>query len=302
MLVMQLTTPPRPLRTFAPELPSYVEQAVMRALAKDREVRFGSMDYFVGALLGTYPAQTAQGSSGSDVESPQIYSTLSYGSPPPPRELGAKGSRVGLTPPPEPAPQANTTTITTFSHAKGETTSASSSADLDLESIHPRRWPYLVGLGVVATAAAVFFVARPGPRPTVAPEPPAQVARPAEQPPEVRVQIRSVPAGAAVTDAEAGTVLGMTPFDKSYARGGGAVRFGLRLAGFKDRTIAVGLDQSSTTSVDLEAAPAPAEAEAKPEPVVAAPVEARKAAAVRKVSQPARSKPAHDEDEEWRVH
>ena len=304
MLVMQITAEPPPLHQHLADLPEYAELTVMRALAKDREKRYGSIDYFVGALNGTYPALTTQGnadSPGSTLEglpSRSLYSLQGFGyqKTPPPVMLGTLGSRSNLTPVPVPSQ-----TITTLSHATGENTSPSPdlSTDSDMESIRPKRWPLFAGMGVLAVAAALFFVLRPGVQPAVSPAPLA-AAKPPAAPPEaasVRLQIRSSPAGATVVDAKTGTALGVTPLEKSYPQGGGTLDFQLRLQGYKDKTVAVGLEGNSTTSVDLEreATPVTGPAAKPAEPAAAS----RRPAGARK---PAKSTQNQNREDEWLVH
>jgi len=300
MLVMQIAAEPPPLGQHASDLPVHVERTVMRALAKNRESRYASMDYFVGALLGTYPAETAQGSvatTGCGGESPVgqgIFSTLSYGQQPTPApvQVDDRMSRANLTPVP-----VGRTTITTFSHAKGEASPSpsGSSAEFEIESMRTRRWPAVAVLGALAAAAVLVMVLRS--RPPAVPAPVATTpAVPVPAPvPDVRVQIRSAPGGATVLDEGAGIVLGMTPLEKTYPRGAGTMQITLRLAGHKDKTVPIGLDANSSTSVDLEPVETlPAEVERKP---AAKPAPPRKAAPARRPPQP-----RHDEEEEWRVH
>ncbi|HEX7507700.1 MAG TPA: serine/threonine-protein kinase, partial [Polyangia bacterium] len=157
MLVMQIMTDPPPLRQHVPDVPDYVEETVMRALAKDREVRFANVDYFVGALHGTYPALTVQGtasSPGARLDGPpsgSIYSSngLGYQRTPAPVLVGNYASRVGLTPGPVPVPNP---TITTLSHATGEASPPPlpSDSDMRLEDVRPKRWPLLLVFGAAA--------------------------------------------------------------------------------------------------------------------------------------------------------
>jgi serine/threonine-protein kinase len=308
MLVMQITAEPPPLQQQVPNLPDYVEQTVMRALAKDRELRYASVDYFVGALLGTYPALTAQGSAtamavGLDgPPSGSIYSTHGFGyqRTPAPVPVGNFASRVGLTPGPVPVPGP---TITTLSHATGEASvsQAPSESDFGLEEVQPRRWPLLLVLGAAAAAAALFFVFRPaaGSLPASAPtgHPAPQKATAPSAPSEatrtVLVHIQSSPPGANVLDEKDQSVLGITPLRKSYPQGEGSVGVTLRLAGYKDKSVAITLDGNSSTAVDLErmepvaATPKPAAAHAEP----------RKAGGTHKPP-----KTQHNEEDEWRVH
>jgi len=313
MLVLQITADPPPLRQYLPELPEYVEQTVMRALAKDREMRFGSVDYFVGALHGTYPALTAPGSSTSPVGPPDrapgrsLYSTQGFGyqKTPPPVLLGNFGSRRNLTPVPVPVPSQ---TITTLSHATGETTlpSQAFASESELEAIKPRRWPLVLGACAVAAAAALFFAFRASGPSAAGPVPqaPAVSAKQAPavpavaEPVTVRLQIRSSPAGASVLDAKDGTVLGVTPLEKSYPQGSGTLGLLLRLQGYKDKTVAVGLEGNSATSVDLERVEiSAAEGGQKPAPPTTGP---RKQGGVRKP--PKTTRTTQNKEDEWRVH
>jgi serine/threonine-protein kinase len=308
MLVMQITAEPPPLQQQVPDVPDYVEQTVMRALAKDRELRYASVDYFVGALLGTYPALTAQGSAtamAAGLDGPpsgSIYSSHGFGyqRTPAPVPVGNFASRVGLTPGPVPVPGP---TITTLSHATGEASvsQSPSESDLGLEEVQPRRWPLLLVLGAAAFAAALFFVFRPagGPlralAPTSHPAPQKSTApsAPSEATRTVLVHIQSSPPGASVLDEKDQSVLGITPLRKSYPQGEGSVGVTLRLAGYKDKSVAITLDGNSSTAVDLErmepvaAIPKPAAAHAEP----------RKAGGTRKPL-----KIPHNEEDEWRVH
>jgi serine/threonine-protein kinase len=311
MLVMQITADPPPLRQPVPDLPEFVEQTVMRALAKDREKRYPTVDYFVGALLGTYPALTAQGNANAPgftlegVPNQSLYSRQGFGyqKTPPPVLLGTLGSRSNITPAPVPA---RSQTISTLSQAMGEAGSPSPdlSTDSEMAAIRPKRWPLLVGIGAVAAAAALFLALRTGGAPTAGPTPApppvaAKPAPPVAEAPSVRLQIRSSPAGATVSDEKAGTVLGVTPLEKSYPQGNSTLALVLRLQGHKDKTVAVGLEGNSATSVDLERAePAAAGPAQKPvEPAGGT----KKPGGVRKPPKTTQNKEQIKEDE-WRVH
>jgi len=313
MLVMQITADPPPLRQHVPDVPEYVEQSVMRALAKDREVRFGNVDYFVGAMLGNYPALTAQGSAPAAVAglggspSGSVYSAHGFGyqRTPAPVLVGNFASRVGLTPGPMPVP-APSPTITTLSHATGEASPPPlpSESELDLEAVKPRRWPLVVILGVAGAAAALFFVFRPTSLsttagPAAAQKSPAVQSAAGEAVPTVLVRVQSSPAGANVLDGKDGSALGMTPLQKSYPLAKGSVGMTLRLAGYKDKSIAVALDGNSSTTVELERMEAaPAEAAGKRAVTRVEPSkEPKKSGGARKPP-----KPQQNEEDEWRVH
>jgi eukaryotic-like serine/threonine-protein kinase len=304
MLVMQIMADPPPLRQQVSDVPDYVEQAVMRALAKDREARYGSVDYFVGALHGTHPALTAQGSAAAGMDGPpsgSIYSTHGFGyqRTPAPVRVDNFASRVGLTPGPVLVPSP---TITTLSHATGEASPSHlpSESDFDLEAVKPKRWPLVLVLGAVAAAVVLFLVFRPTGQPAapVSGAAGAQKALPSaasESSPTVVVRIQSSPAGANVIDDKDQSAVGMTPLQKSYPRGNGTTGLILRLAGYKDKSIAVALDGNSSTTVELERIEA-ATAQVAPKPATTR-TEPRKPASARKPP-----KPQHNEEDEWRVH
>lgn len=255
MLVLQLTASPASLRSHVPDVPDYVEQTVMRALAKDRELRYGSVDYFVGAMLGTYPALTSQGSAafaGDDSANSAGQGTYSpvghgIGRTPAPVAVSADGvARPVFTPSPN---------ITTLSRATGEATSSPEppASDADMASVQPRRWPIVVAVGAVAAGLALFLTLRPGASPAPGAAGRSAGVVPSEVPiARVHLRVSSSPTGAVVVDEKDGVVLGQTPFEKFYPQGNGVLGVVLRLAGYKDKALAVSLGGNSATSVDLE--------------------------------------------------
>jgi eukaryotic-like serine/threonine-protein kinase len=285
MLVLQITADPPPLGQQVADLPDYVEQTVMRALSKNRDDRYASVDYFIGALHGTYPALTAQGNSAPTRTISGLMPEPAVGgfaAQPTPAPVVAGGSRVGLTPAPLGMPGS---TITTLSQATGETgrMPSSSEADVDWDVPRPRRWPWLAIPALLVAVAAAFFALRP------VPAPPAPVANPM-----IVWSIRTDPVGATVVDLADGSVLGTTPLQKPFAKGSGSKTLVLRLAGYGDESLTVGLDENSASSVDLKPIEAPAATPAKP-PTAATQI--RKKPAV-----PTARKASHDEEDEWRVH
>jgi serine/threonine protein kinase len=308
MLVMQITAEPSPLRGQVPELPEYVEQTVMRALAKEREKRYSSVDYFVGALLGTYPALTTQGSHTITAKA-----VVEDGSPgqasssginalgrPKTMSMASDGvvSRAGLTPMPTPLSKS---TVTTLSNATGETdpSLAPLNSDGTTEIIKHNRWPIVVVAGVVATAGVLFFMFRPNgssapSKQSASSVSATSVALTSVAPASVRLLIESSPSGAAVIDEKDGNVLGATPLEKSYRQSTESLRMKLRLGGYKDKNITIRLDSNSSTSVELDAIePEPATKSTKGESGQ------RKSSGIHK-----QTKPSQDQDEEaqWRVH
>jgi serine/threonine protein kinase len=87
LIIKHITEPPTPLRRLDARIPGHLEAAVLRALEKPREARFGSMADLRGALLGTLAPTVATTSSltGQErrapearvVEGPRTISTLS---------------------------------------------------------------------------------------------------------------------------------------------------------------------------------------------------------------------------------
>src|SRR4029079_7817901 len=127
----------------------------------------------------------------------------------------------------------------------------------------------------------------PTPAPPAVPAPPAtaapvavpmavEVPAPAV-PAAVRLKIDSDPAGAQVTDARKGTVLGTTPFEKRVERDPSPLELRLAKGGFQGASLSVPRDRDFETSVHLDrvkraikrepraaAAPASSPAAAKP--------------------------------------
>jgi serine/threonine-protein kinase len=284
MFLLQITASPTPLRSQVPDVPDYIEQAVMRSLSKEREQRYDRVDYFVGALLGTYPALTNQGSAvfaGKDSANPTgtvVYSATNPGNRPPPSPaVGlARASAAEPSPASVVAPGAS---VTILSHATREAASppaasvrdvhvqslsdavsspAASVSDVHVQGARSRKWPIFAAVGAVAAGLALLLVLRPGtsPAPVVAARPTvgenaARVAPSVAASAMVLVRVSSSPAGATVMDAKEGAVLGQTPFEKSYPQGHGVLGVVLRLAGYQDKPVTIGLDANSSTSVDL---------------------------------------------------
>ena len=311
MLVLQLTASPAPLRSHVSDAPDYVDQSVMRALSKERDLRYDSVDYFVGALLGTYPALTNQGSAlfgGKESVRPTgtaVYSAGDQGerqtSSKPASDSG-RAISAGL---PSGTVYAPSPSVTTFSRATGESMSPSeaSASETDLMSVRPKRWPMVAAIGAVAAGLALFAMFRSGSVSApvgvahpAASENVARVAPSAAPSALVHVRVSSAPSGATVADGKDGMVLGQTPLEKSYPQGDGVLRVVLRMAGYKDRSVAIALKGNTSTSVDLESLDIPrAEVSTKP---AATHVEHHSGAGAHKPV----SKPIQGREDEWRVH
>ncbi len=130
LLVLHLTETPLPLRTFAPNVPAYIEAAVMRALARQREDRFQS----VGDLLDALNQRTAV----ADVT---------------PRRFAERpaGASISASAAPTTAPS-----VTTLSQVAGD-------VDTDASPVagRSRRWLALAGAGVVLAGIVGLLLLRP---------------------------------------------------------------------------------------------------------------------------------------------
>jgi hypothetical protein len=112
----------------------------------------------------------------------------------------------------------------------------------------------------------------------------------------VNVRVSSSPAGATVVDGKDGSVLGKTPFAKYYPEGKGVLEVVLRLAGYHDKPVSIGLGASSSTSVNLQPNDT-VRAEPASKPAATSPEHSTEEEARRTPP-----KPMHRKDEEWRVH
>jgi hypothetical protein len=112
----------------------------------------------------------------------------------------------------------------------------------------------------------------------------------------VNVRVSSSPAGATVVNSEDGSVLGQTPFEKYYPEGKGVLEVVLRLAGYQDKPLSIGLGANSSTSVNLEPNDT-VRAEHANKPAATSPEHSTEEEARRTPP-----KPMHRKEEEWRVH
>ncbi|MGD0839074.1 MAG: serine/threonine-protein kinase [Polyangia bacterium] len=306
MMVMQLTAAPPSLRELMPDLPEHVDRAVARALAKDREARWGSVDGFVAALQGAAGEVASASGGDEDGEGPTVPLLAPAGASEEalPLATGPLSSRFGMTPLPLPLGGA---TATTLSRATGETVGGD-----EAEGVNRRgaRRSWLFGAAVVTAGAALLALywglrgslSLPGRIPPVK----APVASPHVPAPTVHVRVQSSPPGAIVLDASRGSVLGVTPLDSTYAASGRPLALILRRDGYVEKAVTIELDGNSSTAVDLERVPVGAPP-TTPEPGrpagqgELAGSMPRKPSGVRKPVRPARSSD-RSEEEEWRVH
>ncbi len=141
LLLMHLTKTPAPLRALAPQVPATIEAAVMRALAKDRDDRFDSMELFIDALQKNLTAPAPK-----RVLSTEILSEGSY-------DQTGSGNR--------PSSKASRTTLSAATGELGESEGSSEIDEVLLSATRKPRWPVIaIGVGL-AIGCAMLLLLRP---------------------------------------------------------------------------------------------------------------------------------------------
>jgi hypothetical protein len=229
------------LLELAPQTPPAMAAAIMKALNKELDDRFPSMEDFRKSLLGEVqitggpakPAAKRPGSIGAATRSLAPAQTIS--------------------------PQAQSTTL------------SSASSEIDDELTPPKRKTGLiVGLagGLAAAAVVAFLVlsksgSSDAPKttmpPTAAmPAPAAPVAPPA--PPAkttVTVHFEAMPTGAHVIRKSDGRDLGTSPLDVKLPHNGPGTDYVFKKDGYKDFVVTTDLSEDNTVHVSLEKLEAP---------------------------------------------
>ena len=225
MLVFQLTAVPRPLSEHRQDVPEHTQLAIMRALSKDRKLRYESMDYFVGAVLGSYPAVTSQDGSGQDA--PRL-------------KTPTVRSASVVAPLPSWAISQDQPAFSTMTRATGEVSTPLAGED-EPAGTRSRAWrPVVAAILAVALGVSVYLGLG---RSRIVDTNYRSVAPPRE----VRVHVLSNPAGAEVLDPAKGTRLGKTPLDLVQPANTDPLVVLLRLAGFKDKTVHVAREAESSS-------------------------------------------------------
>jgi serine/threonine-protein kinase len=219
------------LLEFAPNTPPNMAAAVNKALNKELDDRFPSMEEFRKALLG----ETQVAGSGRT---------------PAPKRAGALGTRSAVPAAQTMSPQAQSTTL--------------SSASSEIDDIAPpkRKTGLFVGLGLAAAAAVAFFALQGGgkapPAPTPAAKPPVATA-PTTPPPSapaapklVTIRFEATPEGSRVIRKSDGADLGVVPLELQLKKDGPAVDYLIRKDGYKDLPLSTDLDNDHTLHVALE--------------------------------------------------
>jgi eukaryotic-like serine/threonine-protein kinase len=243
VVLAHLTKAPAPPRSKNADIPEALEAVILRALAKSADERFGSASEMRAALR-------------------PLSSMTTF----PPRQTAAALAAAHAAP-------GNTTTFRT---ATGEMKSVPHA----LPAARPKRRFLLLSGGVAAAGAIATAIAMNGGNsrepasPSVAPaiatsaaaapQPVAQRppprATPTLTPPvpaHIQVRIASEPAGALVTDAKRGVVIGATPFEQRMDRTMGKLDLRLAKAGFARIDIEIPLDQDYDKTIKLDRQRAP---------------------------------------------
>ncbi|HVR64811.1 MAG TPA: serine/threonine-protein kinase [Polyangia bacterium] len=255
LFAKHMLEPPPPLLDVAPETPPVMAAVVMKALAKELEQRYPTMEAFRVALVN--------GASG--VKVPTIMRT-------------AVTRPTGTTPRP---PVQQSTTLS----------AASSEIEDDL-AVPKRRSGVAVGaLALVAAGVlAVVFLRKPSPEPAApAPAPvaanPAPTTPPAPTPPPapatVTIRMEASPAGVHVFRASDDADLGPVPVQEKLPKSPDRSAYVFKLTGYKDQSLSVEHNSDHTLHAALEKEIAPA-------PTTAAIREEAKLAATRKTTAPPR--------------
>ena len=235
VVLAHLTKPPPSPRSRNAAIPESIEVVIMKALEKSADARFQSAGEMRAALRSMSSVSTF-----------------------PPRPTGTLPG-MSMMPTPGPAKMP-----TTFRTATGEVADLRKAQSTDAGAAAPdtvvlgkgRRNLVIAGVAAVAAIGVVVAVATSGGNTTASKTtvaaPPAAVAAPvvpagppaaappheAQAPAQVLVRLASQPAGALVTDAKRGVVIGATPFEQRIAR--------------KPEPLAVRIAKDGYASVDVD--------------------------------------------------
>jgi serine/threonine-protein kinase len=232
-----------PPRARNADIPESVEAVILKALEKEADRRFQSAAEMRTALRSMSSASTFP--------------------PRPTTAIGVAPSTLA------PAPKQPTT----FKTASGEMAPIGTIVDGPAGVGKRRRAGVVIaGIAGAAVIAVVSAIAVKGGKPTDVATPPAPAAtapaaaapppatiapapREAPAPTEILVRLGSEPAGALVTDAKRGVVIGATPFEQRVARKDGAL--GVRVAkdGYASVDLDIPLDGDFEKTVRLEPKP-----------------------------------------------
>ena len=250
VISMHLTQAPPPLGKWRQGLAAEVEAVVMRALEKEPDARFQTIEEMGRALLGAVGLDT-----GASLPERGFESQPTLARAPIPRE-----------PLPPAAVPREPKSPSTLAASASELSSAAPRARRTLAWLVPA-----VALGVAAGGAAIWLAVRTEeavdapPRPRAAAAAAEEATRRKSTPPPapatVELAIESEPPGADVFRAADGVKVGTTPWHDAFARGPGEAMFLVKKVGFATERVSLSTTESATRPLVLapepEAAPTP---------------------------------------------
>jgi serine/threonine-protein kinase len=235
-----LEDPPQ-VTEFAPSTPPHMAAAIMKALAKEPDARFQSMEEFRKALVGEIK-----------VTAPRPATVI-------------PGSRRGPS-----------TMVQTMS-PKASTTLSSASSEIDDSFDRPvrsKRWVFIGGGAAAVVAVAFLLMPKSTPTPAVAPPvapvattapPPAPVAPPVKR--TVTLRFEADPPGAHVFAKKDDRDLGIVPVEiqlaKDAVKKGEPAAYVYRLPGYHDLALTADTSTDRTFHVSLDKLPAAPVADSK---------------------------------------
>jgi eukaryotic-like serine/threonine-protein kinase len=215
---------------IAPQTPGHVAHAIARALAKDLDDRYPTMNAFRDALTGVAPVTTAH-----KMRRPVSHPTALSRSMP-----GETISQIPV--------EQSTTLSSAVSELEDELAGAS------------RRGRKRLVLGLVAALAAVLLVVGFAQRKRLfkTPDPVVETAKdppPVPEPQMVNLRFEAEPAGTHVVRKIDGKDLGTVPLDIQLPKGDDQPEYVLQADGYKDRVVSVDLGRDQTVRLALERQP-----------------------------------------------
>jgi serine/threonine protein kinase len=265
IIVKHITQPVPSPRAINSRLSAAHEAILLRALAKNRDERFRSMEEFAAALND--PEHYAMHASIVPSQGPMH----GYEATPSPVMIpGMEGQGMGgIKAGPMPS---------TFREAA----LAVEPLDEQLPKSRTGLWAGLLFGALVAGSVAAFLVVRATSTPTKAPAPVAEavVAKPtppppvaAAQPAKISIKFRSEPAGASVARQDNGEQLGITPFEVEIPKAQSPLQVIFKRAGYADATRSIIPSDPGVLDATLNAVlpPPPAEKPAAAKPAASKP-------------------------------
>jgi serine/threonine-protein kinase len=242
---------PPPITELAPNVPPHMAGAIMKALAKDPDARFASMDDFRKALVGEVKVSAPAGGA-----------ALSPG-----------------------ARRASSTLAQTMSQKASTSTLSSASSEIDDSFDQPprskKKWVFIGG-GLAAAAGLAFVMsggkeeAKPHVAPPAPPPASTSITPPSSPPPPppvapakktITLRFEAEPAGVHVFSKKDDKDLGVVPVEvqlpKDTAKNAEPMAYVLRLPGYKDKPLSAVASADRTFHVSLEKVAPPPESKKK---------------------------------------